>query len=138
MNFIITCVFIVTIIFPPCSQATEYTARLQPELDAIDVDSYLKNERFFNLQMKCILFEGPCDSVGRWLKPRVAPALLGDCFKCTQKQAKSMDKILEYIQDTRPDLYRAAIAKYLQNSGIQVSQEDVKKVELARESVSNI
>lgn len=33
-------------------------------LDRINIDNYLKNERAVRQQIKCILRNGPCDSVG--------------------------------------------------------------------------
>ena len=49
-------------------QGKEYPLKLQPELDVLDVESYLNNPRLLNLQIKCLLYDGPCDVVGRWAK----------------------------------------------------------------------
>ena len=37
-------------------------------MDKIDVDSYLKNQKALKLQIQCVVHDGPCDFVGRWLK----------------------------------------------------------------------
>lgn len=145
------------------AQGNEYGIRLQPELDSIDVESYLTNDRLFNLQMNCILFDGPCDSVGRWMKrkisnsihcnphnvepvaqdvslkftARIPAALLGNCLQCTPKQEQNMAKILSYIVSTKPDLYRVAVTKYLQTSGTDVPADEAKKVEALRQTVAS-
>jgi len=48
------------------SFARDYPIRLQPELDNVDVEAYIKNERLLNFQVKCLFDEIPCDIVGRW------------------------------------------------------------------------
>ncbi|CAG7722553.1 unnamed protein product [Allacma fusca] len=102
-----------------------YPARLQPELDSINVDHYLKNERLMNLQIKCVLYNGPCDVVGRWVKPRVAASFYGQCPLCTPKQELDVQKIIAYMQEKRPEEYKLAVSKFLRSSGIQVPSSTV-------------
>lgn len=33
----------------------EYPLKLQPELDVINIDEYLRNERLIDLQIRCVL-----------------------------------------------------------------------------------
>ena len=67
----------VTVIFLSCTiiripevvgQGMEYPARYQPELENVTLDTYINNPRLFNIQVKCLLYDGPCDIVGRFLK----------------------------------------------------------------------
>lgn len=60
---------------------------------------------------------------------RIARGLLGDCLLCTPKQMVTLNKLLAYIQEKRPELYRLAVAKYLQNAGIQLPADEAAKVE---------
>jgi hypothetical protein len=46
----------------------EYPLKLQPELDILDVETYISNPRLLKLQIQCILYDGPCDVVGKWAK----------------------------------------------------------------------
>jgi hypothetical protein len=41
----------------------------------------------------------------------------------------TLNKLLAYIQEKRPELYRLAVAKYLQNAGIQLPADEAAKVE---------
>jgi len=45
-----------------------YPLQYQPEVDALDISWYFRNERLIKLQVKCLFYNGPCDIVGRWLK----------------------------------------------------------------------
>ena len=113
-------------------------------------ETYLRNPRLFNLQIQCLLYDGPCDIVGRFLKrelhqrnyacvvgfslyfaiiitARVGKALLGECYLCTPNQEKEIQKLLVYVQEKRPDLYRLAISKYLQKEGIEVPREELDR-----------
>jgi len=62
----------------------EYRLRLQPELDVVDISKYIFNPRLLNLQIKCLLFDGPCDIVGRWMKRKKH-----SYFKCSYKLTNS-------------------------------------------------
>jgi len=61
-------VVFLAIITLPSGSGMQYPLRLQPELDVIDIESYLSNPRLLKLQIECILNDGPCDAVGRWAK----------------------------------------------------------------------
>jgi hypothetical protein len=39
-----------------------YPLKLQPELDNINIEEYLKNDKLLSLQIKCVVHDGPCDS----------------------------------------------------------------------------
>ena len=54
------------------SNALRHGIRLQPELDKIDIDAYLKNKKALRIQVQCLIYDGPCDWVGRWLKRKEA------------------------------------------------------------------
>jgi len=51
--------------------ANRHGIRIQPELDKIDIDAYLKNNKAMKLQVTCLIHDGPCDWVGRWLKRKL-------------------------------------------------------------------
>jgi len=113
---------------PPIENEKQYPLRLQPELDGLDISHILKNERLLNFQIKCILYNGPCDVIGRWVKPRVRAGILGECLKCTKVQQGWMDEWMDKMINERPDLYRAAVAKYITNVGIAIPQEEQGRI----------
>jgi len=48
--------------------AYNYRLRYQPEIDAVVLDAYFKNERLYKSQAPCFVQNGNCDTIGRWLK----------------------------------------------------------------------
>ena len=49
-------------------KAEDYPLEYQPEMDNIDLEEYFKDEVKMENQIQCVLHDGPCDEVGRWLK----------------------------------------------------------------------
>src|SRR5579863_94309 len=41
---------------------------LDPEFDQLNITEYLLNDRLLKFQLKCVLMDGPCDIVGKWIK----------------------------------------------------------------------
>lgn len=85
-NILFSVVLIATVKALP--QAQRYPIRLQPELDAINVEDYFRNERLLDLQIKCVVYDGPCDAVGRWVKRKLlttwlVPPIKNVLFTCT-------------------------------------------------------
>ncbi|ODM97539.1 Ejaculatory bulb-specific protein 3 [Orchesella cincta] len=111
---------------PAPQKKQDFTLKLQPELDSVNIEDYLRNDRLVDLQLKCILDKAPCDTVGRWLKPRVGAALTGTCLMCTDKQKIGMEKVLLHIQEKRPEQYRESVVKYLKDAGISVPESTPK------------
>lgn len=50
--------------------------KVQPQFDRINILDYLNNEQRLKLQLKCILFDGPCDAVGHWIKRKKSILIL--------------------------------------------------------------
>jgi len=106
------------------SNALRHGIRLQPELDKIDIEAYLKNTKALKIQVQCLIFDGPCDWVGRWLKPRAAAALLGECLLCTEHQKIQLPKIMSFIQVNFPEEFKLGIKKYLFQFGIAIPSDE--------------
>lgn len=60
---------------------------------------------------------------------RVKAGLLGECLLCTEKQKTWLDTWLDRLIKNFPDLYRAGVAKFLTNSGVEVPKEEVEKLQ---------
>lgn len=41
---------------------------LEPQFDRVNITTYLLNDRLLKFQLKCVIFDGPCDAVGHWIK----------------------------------------------------------------------
>ncbi|CAG7818783.1 unnamed protein product [Allacma fusca] len=99
--------------------ADNFPVVFQPELDNINIDEFLRDNVAMEKQVQCVLHDGPCDAVGRWIKPRVAAAFMGECPMCTPQQTVNIRKIMEYMQTNRPIEYRMAIMQFLLKSGVK-------------------
>jgi len=61
-KFGLIAILVVISVSSSLGQGKKYPIKLQPELDNIDVEDYLKNEKFVDLQIKCAVYDGPCDA----------------------------------------------------------------------------
>jgi len=120
-------------------QKKEPKLRVQPELDGVDVAKYLQNERLVRLQFKCLIFDGPCDIVGKWAKPRVKGILLRRCDYCTKTQEKWIEDWYDILIDRFPEMYKAAVLKYITNEHVELTEAQKKMIEDAfhHEAVGN-
>jgi len=102
--------------------AENFPLKFQPEMDNINIEEYLRDEKAMERQVQCVLNGGTCDAIGRWIKPRVTAAFLGECPMCTPKQQQNMKRIMDYMQKNRPIEYRMAVVQFLIRSGINARQ----------------
>nr|CAJ01516.1 hypothetical protein [Artemia franciscana] len=72
------------------------------QLENIDVDSLLKNKKYVQTQIKCILNEGKCDKTGRDMKDLLPEVLQRNCRKCSEVQKVNADKIINYMKQNHP------------------------------------
>jgi len=60
--------FVFFVLFLRVSVADDYIAMYEPELENIQIGPYINNPRLFNIQTRCLLYDGPCDIIGQFLK----------------------------------------------------------------------
>lgn len=78
MSLLSSCISLSTLTFlilvctqiPCCSS---YRGKVHPltyqrQIDYLDVEQYFRNARLMRIQIMCIIYDEPCDFVGRWLK----------------------------------------------------------------------
>ncbi len=49
---------------------------MEPDYGQINIKQYLKNDQLLRFQLKCILFNGPCDIIGHWIKRKLRCLIL--------------------------------------------------------------
>ncbi|OXA39674.1 uncharacterized protein LOC110861098 [Folsomia candida] len=102
----------------------KYPLTLLPILDELDVPSVFRRTHYLKFIFKCVFFEGHCDLIGKWLKPRAMAALFGTCLGCTPFQERNLERWLLGLIDANPTLFRAAMVKVCVDMDVPVGQED--------------
>jgi len=95
------------------------------EFQNINFENYLKNPRAVAFQLKCIIYNGPCDSIGKYLKANFPNWLKTQCKNCTPSQKKQAGKAIEFFQTNYPKEWNDAVKKYRGT----FDEDDVKRFE---------
>ncbi|XP_049814613.1 ejaculatory bulb-specific protein 3-like [Schistocerca nitens] len=80
--------------------------------DHVDVERMLRNQRFVNAAIKCLLEEGPCTPEIRDLKKMLPDALKSDCSKCSAKQKENVRKVVDFMMKQRAADWARLSRKY--------------------------
>ncbi|XP_031828007.1 ejaculatory bulb-specific protein 3-like [Nomia melanderi] len=92
-----------------CALADEkYTTKY----DNIDLDQILRSDRLLNNYVNCLLEKGSCTPDGKELKKTLPDALENACSKCSEKQKKGSDKVIQYLVKERPQVWERLSKKY--------------------------
>lgn len=97
------------------------------EFRNINIDSYLTNSRAVLFQLKCLVYDGPCDRIGKYLKVTVPEIIKGTCSYCSASDKKTAGKLIGHIQKNYPKEWHDAIRKY--QGGETIKPEDAQKFE---------
>jgi hypothetical protein len=63
-------------------------------------------------QLKCIVYDGPCDTIGKFLKRNIPIYLRTQCRNCGEDQKKLASKFTQFLQLNYPTEWDDALAKY--------------------------
>jgi len=96
------------------------------EFQNINIENYLKNERAVRFQLKCIVDDGPCDRIGKYLKVTIPELLVNQCANCDTAQRERAGKLVSHIQQHFPEEWERAVKKF---QGGLVKPEDAAKLE---------
>jgi hypothetical protein len=96
------------------------------EFANINIENYLKNERAVAFQLKCIVYDGPCDRIGKYLKITIPELLTNQCRNCDPEQRMRAGRLVAHIQQNFPKEWEDAVKKF---QGGQVKPEDAQKLE---------
>jgi len=92
--------FAVTFLVASC--VLVINAQFSKNLDNLNVDMILKNDRILTNYVKCLLDKGPCTSEGRELKTTLPQVLRSGCNDCTDKEKRNSRKVILHLQDKKP------------------------------------
>jgi len=91
----------------------------------IDFENYLKNPRAVQFQLKCVIYNGPCDTIGKYLKSNLPNWLSTQCKNCNEMQKKQAAKAISFFQANYPKEWNDAVHKYRG----KFSNEDIARFE---------
>jgi len=98
------------------SDARPQLPNIPREFQNINFEQYLRNERAMKFQLKCILYNGPCDTIGKFIKRNIPIYLKTQCKNCEEEQKKLAGKFILFLQENYPKEFDDAIAKYGKNN----------------------
>lgn len=101
-------------------------------LDNLNVDMILKNDRILTNYLKCLLdkgsknveskyyvnktfkflFKGPCTNEGRELKTTLPQVLKSGCNNCSEKERRNSRKVIQHLLDKKPQEWSKLEKKY--------------------------
>jgi hypothetical protein len=112
------------------SASLRFKRQLVPrEFQNINIENYLKNERAVRFQLKCIIDDGPCDRIGKYLKVTIPELLVNQCANCDMAQRERAGKLVSHIQQNFPEEWERAVKKFQVSSGGLVAPEDAARLE---------
>jgi hypothetical protein len=82
------------------------------EFQNIRFENYLKNPRAVKFQLNCLIYEGPCDTIGKYLKNNIHGWLHTQCENCDEEQKKIAGKLIGFFQKGYPKEWNDAVKKY--------------------------
>jgi len=104
------------------------SAQLIPrEFQNINIEQYLKNPRAVRFQLNCLLYDGHCDRIGKYIKLTIPELITNRCRNCSPEQKAQAGKLVAFIQQNYPQEWDDAIKKF--QGGQKVSQTDISKLE---------
>ncbi|XP_063905819.1 ejaculatory bulb-specific protein 3-like [Zophobas morio] len=86
----------------------QYTTKF----DNINIDEILGSDRLLNNYFNCLLNKGPCSPDGDELKKVLPDAIQTNCAKCSDKQKESVKKIIKFLVEKKPDMWKDLTGKY--------------------------
>ncbi|XP_033216283.1 ejaculatory bulb-specific protein 3-like [Belonocnema kinseyi] len=117
-------VFLVALVVA-VSAAPEYTSKF----DNIDLDQILNNDRLLNNYISCLLKDTGCTPDGKELKTVLPDALATECVNCTEKQKKGSEKVIQFLSDKKPEIWKQLLDKYDKDGSYRAKYgEHAKKI----------
>ncbi|CAB3384149.1 Hypothetical predicted protein [Cloeon dipterum] len=77
-----------------------------------NVDMVLKSNRLLANYFDCLMDRKPCSSESAELKIILPDALKSECSKCSEKQREGVEKLINYLIDNKPDMWKDLKAKF--------------------------
>jgi len=99
------------------------TITIPREFQNINIDNYLKNDRAVKFQLKCLLDNGPCDRIGKYMKKTIPESLTNKCDGCDEATIKIAKNLAMHISSKFPNEWERLLKMY------PVKQADLEELE---------
>ncbi|XP_070169008.1 ejaculatory bulb-specific protein 3-like [Polyergus mexicanus] len=84
--------------------------------DYIDMKEILKNHKLRVQYYQCVMETGPClTEDAKFIKEISSEAFQTKCKKCTEKQKKMLDIIVDWYTQNEPELWQKFVKKSLED-----------------------
>jgi len=97
------------------------------EFANINIEQYLKNPRAVRFQLNCLLYDGHCDRIGKYIKLTIPELITNRCRNCSPEQKAQAGKLVACIQQNYAKEWDDAIKKF--QGGQKVTQTDLTELE---------
>jgi len=97
------------------------------EFQNINIEQYLKNPRAVRFQLNCLLYDGHCDRIGKYIKLTIPELITNRCRNCSPEQKAQAGKLVAFIQQNYPQEWDDAIKKF--QGGQKVTQQDLSQLQ---------
>lgn len=124
---IVTIVLAVTFAYAHAGSIRVARQTIPREFQNINIENYLKNPRAVQFQLKCVIYGGPCDRIGKYLKITIPELLTNQCRNCNPDQRKQAGRLVAFIQQNYPKEWDDAVKKF--QGGKVISADEVKRFE---------
>jgi len=97
------------------------------EFQNINIEQYLKNPRAVRFQLNCLLYDGHCDRIGKYIKLTIPELITNRCRNCSPEQKAQAGKLVAFIQQNYAKEWDDAIKKF--QGGLKVTQTELSTIE---------
>jgi len=97
------------------------------EFQNINIEQYLKNPRAVRFQLNCLLYDGHCDRIGKYIKLTIPELITNRCRNCSPEQKAQAGKLVAFIQQNYAKEWDDAIKKF--QGGQKVTQSELTDIE---------
>ncbi|KPJ16333.1 Ejaculatory bulb-specific protein 3 [Papilio machaon] len=78
----------------------------------MNVDDVISNRRLLIAYVKCVLEKGRCTPEGKELKSHITEALQSGCDKCTDRQRRSIRKVIKHLIHNENNYWNQLVNMY--------------------------
>nr|UYB00858.1 chemosensory protein [Nilaparvata lugens] len=92
-----------------CAKVPEKSSAL---LDPKHLDKALTDAKMRDHYVRCFLEKGVCTPAATEIKRILPTALSDNCSKCSQQQKAGSRKVIQYLMDEQPEMWKQVSTKY--------------------------
>ncbi|XP_076178446.1 allergen Tha p 1 [Ptiloglossa arizonensis] len=87
---------------------------------AQDISNLLRDKRFVEKQIACILNRGRCDFIGKKIKGLLPEALHNNCRGCTFREREHARTLIEFMKRNYPREWHSIVRQYEKMYALQL------------------